>query len=254
MVTFETKVWEKDWEYILKGNYLDKMISVNNFDFAKKQIIINNVKNRSIVEKYCAKKLNEGIIDCYFSVEDYETEVLKHFDLSFESFQGGYHYSIAELLGIYKCETEYLLHFSGDSFLKRNNQNWINEAIKIMTDHPQIVVANPTWNDKFSEAENESFDKIENFYLGYGFSDQTYLIRQSDFNRNIYNEKNPLSEKYPKYGGELFEKRVDAFMRNNNKLRITHSKTSYVSSNFPRDWFSRKINIDRIKNNRISLM
>lgn len=254
MVTFETKVWEKDWEYILKGNYLDKMISVNNYNFSKKQIIINNVKNRCLVEKYCENKIKEGVIDCYFSVEDYATEVLNHFGLSFDSFQGGYYYSIAELLGIYKCETEYLLHFSGDSFLKKNNHNWINDAIEVMKNQPNIFVANPTWNGKFSEAKNESFDETEKFYVGYGFSDQTYLIRTADFKRKIYNEKNRMSERYPKYGGELFEKRVDSFMRNNEKLRITHKKSSYLSSNFPKDWFSRKINRNRIIERRSNQM
>lgn len=90
MVTYETKVWEKDWEYILKGNYLEKIIAANNYEFAKRHIIINNVKKRHLVEKYCEQKIKEGIIDCYFVVEDYETEVLEYFDITKESFVGGY--------------------------------------------------------------------------------------------------------------------------------------------------------------------
>jgi hypothetical protein len=254
MVTLETKVWEKDWEYILKGNYLDKMISANNYNFSKKQIIINNVNNRQLVEKYCEKKVKEGIIDCFFAVEDYETEVLNHFDLTYDSFQGGYNYSIAELVGIYKCKTPYLLHFSGDSFLKKTSRNWIIEAIEIMKKQPEVIVANPTWNGKFSEAKSESFDEIQNFYVGYGFSDQAYLIRTDDFNKKIYKEKNQFSERYPKYGGELFEKRVDAFMRNYKKIRITHKNSSYISTNFPRSWFSRKVNRNKIIQQRLNQM
>ena len=63
MLTFETKVWENDWEFILKNNYLDKMIANCNLDFDQKTIIINNVKNRAIVEKHCEIKVKEGIID-----------------------------------------------------------------------------------------------------------------------------------------------------------------------------------------------
>lgn len=241
MITFETKIWEKDWEYILKGDYLEKNISANKFKFTKKQIIINNVDNRKLVEKYCERKINEGIIDCYYSIEDFEKEVLDYFDISKNSFNGGFYYSIAELLGIYKCQTEFLLHFSGDSYINKNNQNWIEESIKVMRNNPDIVVANPTWNNKFHEAEKGSFDEVENFFLGYGFSDQCYLIRKNDFMKKIYNEKNIESERYPKYGGELFEKRIDAYMRNNSKYRITHKNSSYISYNFPRNWFSRKI-------------
>jgi hypothetical protein len=62
-----------------------------------------------------------------------------------------------------------------------------------------------------------------------------YLVRTSDFKERIYNENNSLSERYPKYGGELFEKRVDAYMRNHDKYRITHNGISYISSNFPKN-------------------
>lgn len=254
MVTFETKVWDKDWEYILKGNYLEKMISVNNFTFRKRHIIINNVKNRGLVEKYCEKKRKEGIIDDYYYVGDYESEVLNYFDLTVESFKGGYHYSIAELVGIYICDTKYLLHYSGDSFLTNNSQNWIWEGLEIMEQLPNVLVANPTWNNKFEEVKSGSLRKLKNFHLGRGFSDQCYLIRSADFRKRIYHDKNALSERFPKYGGELFEKRVDAYMRNNNLYRINHAHISYISSNFPQDWISRKIIRKKIIQARISQM
>lgn len=252
MVTFETKVWEKDWEYILKGNYLEKIIAANNYAFKRKQIIINNVNNRNEVEKYCKKQIKEGVIDCYFVVEDYESEVLEHFGIEKQSFAGGYYYSIAELVGIYLCETDYLLHYSSDSFIKSNQLNWINEAVEIMEENPDIFVANATWNDNFEEVRKGTIDEIGNFSVGRGFSDQCYLVRTKDFMFPMYHDKNPLSERYPKYGGELFEKRVDAYMRNNEKLRITHKQASYRSTNFPRDWFSRKIMRQKIIQKRLN--
>jgi len=254
MVTFETKVWEKDWEYILKGNYLENMISNCNFKFSRKHVIVNNVKNKQLVEKYCKQKIAEGIIDNYFVVDNYKSEVLDYFELSADSFDGGYYYSIAELTGIYKCETDYLMHFSGDSFPVNNNRNWIKEAIEIMNNNSNIIVANPTWNYKFKEAEEESIEQIEGFYSSYGFSDQAYLIKKQDFIKNIYNEKNKESERYPKYGGELFEKRVDSFMRNHQKLRITNKYCTNISTNFPRNWFSRKILRNNITRKRINQM
>ena len=86
MVTFETKVWEKDWEYILKGDYLKKVIENCNYKFSSKHVIINNVKNRNIVEKFCQEKVDEGIIDCFYVIDDYEFEILEHFGLSKDDF------------------------------------------------------------------------------------------------------------------------------------------------------------------------
>jgi hypothetical protein len=238
MVTFETKVWEKDWEYLLKGDYLDKLIAAHKYEFSKKQIVINNVNDRALVEQYCKQKMEEGIIDCYYVVADLQDEVLAYFDLSRDSFKGGYNYSIAELVGIYKCETPFLLHYSSDSYFQSTHHNWIDEAIHVMSNQPHIVVANPTWNGKFAEAKQESFDQLDNFYIGYGFSDQCYLIKTHYFKNKIYNETHIESQRYPTYGGELFEKRVDAYMRTMHKHRITHMHANYISHNFPSNWFS----------------
>lgn len=241
MITFETKVWEKDWEYILKGDYLEKMISNCNAQFSHKQLIVNNVCNRKKIEKQCAILKQKGIIDTYYFVEDYSKEVLNFFNIDINSFNGGYVYSIAELVGIYLCKTKFLLHFSGDSYLEKNDKDWITIAMQEMNENDTFFVANPVWNKRFNEAKREAITEIYDFYIGEGFSDQCYLIRTKDFQKQIYNEIHPELGKYPKYGGELFEKRVDAYMIKHNKRRITFKKLSYISKNLPRNWFSRKI-------------
>ncbi|WP_278011107.1 hypothetical protein [Flavobacterium gyeonganense] len=233
-VTFEIKVYENDWEYILKGNYLDKIIERCNYQFTNRILLINNVTNVEKVKKYAEKKVLNGVLDAYFLVEDYANEVLNYFGIQKDSFAGGYYYSISELVSIYLCKTEFLLHFSSDSFLEDSNVNWIDSAIKIFNERDDIVVANPAWNFAYEYAKKSSISEIDDFYIGYGFSDQCFLIKCIDFKKPIYNEYHIDSERYPKYGGELFEKRVDSFMRNYNKLRITSKKVSYIHINFPK--------------------
>jgi hypothetical protein len=135
------------------------------------------------------------------------------------------------------CETEYLLHYSSDSFIEESDVNWIEKAICVFEKRNDIMVANPTWNFSYEEVKNESLNETEDFYIGYGFSDQCFLIRTSDFKKQIYNETHVDSNRYPRYGGELFEKRVDSFMRNHNKLRLTCKLVSYVHKNFPKKSF-----------------
>ena len=241
MVTFETKVWQNDWEYILKGKYLNKVIERCNYQFDKRVLIINNVNDRNEVEIHAVKKVEEGIIDSYYFAEDYVDEVLDFFNIKKESFNGGYYYSIAELVGVYLCKTKYLLHFSSDSFLKKIGDHWIDEAINLFIVRNDIIVANPVWNENYIQAKNESIEEIGDFYLSYGFSDQCYLIKTDVFKKQIYNEKNIYSERYPKYGGELFEKRVDSYMRNNSCYRITSKKVSYSHINFIKNGAIKKI-------------
>jgi hypothetical protein len=103
-----------------------------------------------------------------------------------------------------------------------------------MSTTPDILVANPAWNNRFGEAKAESFKEDDNWFYSYGFSDQCYLIRAENFRQQIYNEQHAASERYPKYGGNLFEKRVDAYMRNKGLKRVTSKKIAYQHRNYPK--------------------
>lgn len=233
-VMFETKCYENDWEFVLKGSYLEKNLERCHFPFSHKRLIINNVKDIRKVARYAEKKVNAGLLDDFILAEDYAEEALKHFQIKKESFTSGYYYSISELVSIYLCEQDYLLHFSSDSAMEKNKVNWIDKAISQFEQNPKMIVANPVWNHRYQEAKNEAFDETKDWYIGYGFSDQCYLIRTDFFKGPVYNEKHPSSERYPKYGGELFEKRVDSLMRNREYYRITSKEVSYRHKNFPK--------------------
>lgn len=207
------------------------MIDYNLYPFKSKVLFINNVQDKELVGYHARALVEKGILTSVVFVDDHVKEALDFFGLTEDSFAGGYYYSIAELVSIYLCQTEYLLHFSGDSILEKPF-DWINKAIQKMESNTNIKVANPTWNRKYHEALQESFEEDDLFYTGFGFSDQCYLIRVKDFKRQIYMEKNTMSERYPKYGGELFEKRVDAWMRNNNYYRITYKFGSYIHPSY----------------------
>jgi len=255
-ITFETKCYENDWEFILKGSYLKQMVARCNVDFDFKQLIINNVKNRELVEQYAQLKVKEGVIDAYYFAEDTEEVVLNFFNIPKESFGKGFVYSISELTGIYKCTTDYLLHFSSDAYPARNavKSNWIDEAIQLMSSNSQYVVATLHWNHLFLDAKAESYGCDKNFWTAQGMSDQCYLIPINIFRKEIYNEKHLYSERYPEYGGELFEKRVDAFLRNKNYYRLIYKKASYIHGNFPKNKIKRKIYfiITKILNNEFT--
>jgi hypothetical protein len=246
MVTFETKCYENDWEFILLGNYLKRMIERCNYNFSKRTLLINNVNDTEKVSYYAQKKIKAGVITDFIIVEKYAEEVLNFFEIDKNSFNGGYYYSIAELTGIYVCKTKYLLHFSSDSLLQKNSKSWINEAIKIFEQRKDVLVANPTWDFRFQHAREESFDSTGNFFVGYGFSDQCYLVKAARLKQPIYNEKNIVSNRFPKYGGELFEKRIDSYMQNHRLVRITSKEVSYIHQNFPsskKERFLKKLQI-----------
>lgn len=238
-VTFETKCWENDWEFLLKTNRLKLMAQRNNFEFAKKSLFINNVSDYQKVSSCAQKLVDKGVLTDFYLVRDYEEEALKFFDLSKESLGKGYIYSIAELVSLYLCQTDFLLHFSGDA-IPAQSTSWIEKAVKRLDENKQFKVANLTWDGNYAEAKSESLSENEDFFIGYGFSDQMYLVRTADFRAPIYNESHAESHRYPQYGGELFEKRVDGWMRNHEYLRLTSKHNAYIHKNFPRNKLKRK--------------
>src|ERR1035437_7042611 len=149
MVTFETKCWENDWEFILGGNYLDTMIDRCQYPFQEKVLMINNVRNLTMVKRFADKKIKQKTIDAYYVVDELAPKVLDFFNITKESFTNGYYYSIAELTSIYLCKTENLLHFSGDSYMPKNNTRWIEKSLKVFSEREDVIVANPTWNGMY---------------------------------------------------------------------------------------------------------
>ncbi|MCM3750332.1 glycosyltransferase family 2 protein [Paenibacillus pasadenensis] len=219
-VTFETKCYEQDWRELLLTDRLSRAIGLHRYSFAERVLYINNVEQPDTVCRHAQRLVDEGVLTSYVVVDDYSEEALRFFGLKREDFQGGYYYSIAELVSIYLCRTDYLLHYAGDCMLEEPVE-WVEPALKRMRLQPSIVCANPVPNGWHEAARREAMVTHGDFHLGYGFSDQCYLIRTLDFKARIYNEKHSDSERYPAYGGELFEKRVDAWMRSSGLLRLT---------------------------------
>lgn len=243
-ITLETKVWENDWELVLKTSRLRDLVSRCNYSFDQRILYINNVKNPIIVEAHAQRLINEGVIDQFVHVHEHAQEALDFFQLSKENLGKGYYYSIAELVSIYLTKTKYLLHFSSDAIPEKNiSSPWLQEAIELLSAKNNVKVFNLTWDHRFKEAKNESISEDAEFFYGYGFSDQMYLIRTEDFRAPIYEEINQASNRYPKYGGELFEKRVDSWMRNHSHIRASSKKYSYIHKNFPKNYLLKKLNL-----------
>lgn len=238
-ITFVTACFYKDWEFLLKTEYLNQMITRCQVPFKSRWLLINNVDDLELVKWYAQRKVAQGVIDAYFVTADYIDKALDFFGLSRESFRGeaggdGYYYSIADFVALYLCQTRYLLAFTGDAILQKGAHQWIQKACRIMDVKPEYVVANPTWNQDYIGAREESLGRMEeDFFVGYGFSDQCYLVRSADFRAKIYGFRHPDSTRYPIYGGEAFEKRVDAWMRCMGFLRLTCANESYLHRDFP---------------------
>lgn len=243
-ITFETKVWENDWEIMLKTHRIKQMIGRCHHPFDEKILYINNVSDLDAVKRAADHLVKQEIISKYIVVSEYAEEALEFFSLSREKLGKGYYYSTAELVSIYLANTKYLLHFAGDSIIApRAPKDWLTVGLNTLDSNPKIKVFNLIWNKKYKEAKKESEFEDQNNFYGNGFSDQMYLIRTADFKEAIYEHYHPDAVRYPIYGGELFEKRVYSWLRHHNYLRATYKHGSYLHQNFTNTPWKKKMSI-----------
>jgi hypothetical protein len=122
-----------------------------------------------------------------------------------------------------------MAYFAGDA-LPWGRSNWVREGIDLMEKNPDFLIVNPTWNGQYEHARSQNFEEREAHFLGQGFSDQCYLARTADLRADIYRETNAESDRiYHGPHGNTFEKRVDAYMRNHGKYRVTLKTAAYIT-------------------------
>ncbi|NJB69137.1 hypothetical protein GGQ74_002831 [Desulfobaculum xiamenense] len=238
-ITFETKTWENDWGVMLKTPRISEMIRNCGYAFDERILYINNVRSRSKVEKAADRLVQKGVLTEFVCVEDYANDALDYFGLTRDELGKGYYYSIAELVSIYRAKTDFILHFSSDSEPQSSQDDWLDVGMRTLREKKDVAVFNLCWNERYDAARSESAEEDELCCYGYGFSDQMYLVRANDFKNRIYHYSHPASERYPDYGGELFEKRVDSWMRTMGQKRATFMHSSYVHKNFPKTRYGR---------------
>ena len=131
-VAFEIKCYEGDWQFVTNKEYLRSVIANCQHRFNHRVLYLNNFTEYGPVVQAAEELVAVGVVDEYCVVEDHATSALKAFDLTRASFNGGYYYSIAELVGIYRCKSDYLLHFSGDSQMEIGAPSWVRDAMQVM--------------------------------------------------------------------------------------------------------------------------
>lgn len=225
-VTLETKCWEGDWRYLLRRGGLERIVASEPFEFSHRVLYVNNVERPVGVLKAANRLVSQGLIDEVVLAEEHAAAALERFELSAEGLGRGYVYSICELVGIHLARTPLLVHFAGDC-LMIDNGPWIDLGAELLALRPEVAVVNPVWNRRYDEVRTGASASDDQWWFGDGFSDQCYMVRPADFAASIYGFSHPDSERYPVYGGELFEKRIDAWMRRTGRTRAFHRASSY---------------------------
>ncbi len=196
-VDFSTNCYENDWQIVLGRNYLRGVVDRCAHDFARRRVLINNVKTRPRVEAAARAAVARGDIDEYIFSEDHADAALALLKLDRASLDRAYYYSIAELVSVYLTQADYLLHYKGDCYPKQRGE-WIGPALQLLEARGDLVVANLCWNDHFEMAKAESFGEEGDFFVSTAFLTNASSRRCRCFARRSTTKHIP--------------KRIDAFL------------------------------------------
>lgn len=248
LVTFQTGCYEADWKIILSGNYLEKKIQSCSYPFYKKNLFINNVSDRHTVTEAAERLKKNKIIDNYYFSEDYYDEALAAFSLKrsdLGSIKQSY-FSLYEFVGLYLCETPYLLSLKDDAYINKQskkNRDWINILINGLNSNEKYVTANPRWSNKRVAGKEAKGLMSENklFYLSHAFSDQCFLCKVAVFKGDIFRFEHSDSNRFPLYAGNSFERRINSFLNTSESYRLTAKNIKFIHCDFPKSKFKRNI-------------
>lgn len=256
-ITLASNCYEKNIDIVTDVAYAKKLFLYGLDCIDYRILLISNVRDKELAKEKCEslKKLN--IIDDYiFSFDcgeaiqnifrgcDRQSFLRKttlrekmHALLSrkkIKSLYDGIYYSISQIAAIVTCPTKWLLFTTEDVQLHSETlENWGGQAINIINGKTEVLVANPIWNEKSDEAQKESLYEDEEFWYSECFSDQCFLINTDKLKsiKDILSEKNDECERvFPYYGGNCFERRICAYMKNHHLLRATYKNDFYIHS------------------------
>jgi imidazoleglycerol phosphate dehydratase HisB len=214
-ITFQINVYEKTYKNVLESTLESFLKILPKFD---EYVFIDN----GVVDKEHLRKLLENFPQfVLYTTGEHDEEVLTHFDI--KDLGVAYKYTIPHLYSIYFSKSDYIMHVSED-ILDLQIENFVEDSVKLLENNSDIISTIPNWG----AINIESHEYRENFGIAFGFSDQVYVLKKDRFNDKIfYNYYHVDSQRYPNYGGESFEKRINSYMRCLNLKRAIHKNSSY---------------------------
>jgi len=231
--------FERTYRKVLSAGFIQRIVEENCFPFRNITLLLNNIDTPEKAREMAEDLLASQEITQFFFVADHLDHALKVTGLSRKRLGKLPFYTDWALVALIVPGSDWIVHWDADVHLEHPG-NWITPSTDLMNGNPAIATANPLWKNANTDREERKRDG--DFVLGYGFTDQVFLLRRSEFAQPIYHSWLPISLRYPvSHIGSYFEQWVDAYMRTQRRLRATYLPITFIhateeGSSYPREW------------------
>lgn len=223
-VDLVVNVFERTYRDVLVPGWFDEIERQNQYKFHRKVILINNVEDAEDAQARAAALVSSGELTEWHFVATELPRALELVGLRARDLEPLPHFTDCALVAISLQGSDLVVYWDADVKLLRS-VNWIGPSIALMNRYSRIAVANPCWDA--TEAGAEAFHAVDDFVLGYGFSDWAFLFRRSVFATQDFRRIVPATWRYPlAHVVPVFEQQVDSWMRRGRWLRATYVPAS----------------------------
>jgi hypothetical protein len=194
-------------------------------------VLVNNVDNPTATHDRLAALAARGVVDRAVAVAQHLDRACAATGTRPRHFGRYLHWSDAPLVALSLDGPDLVLYWDPGADLVPGSADWVGPSSELLLARDDVLVANPRWADEatvLTEVDRRDLP----FGLGYGFSDQVFLMRRSRAPRRLrrllpYWLRSPVSARYPFTGATAFELLMDVHMRTSRLLRATHLGAEY---------------------------
>ena len=233
-VDLAINTFDRTVDLVLKPGYFDMVATEHCFDFSSRTLLINNVSNLASVIEQARERQRSGEITRFLVVAEHLDRALGMTNLRRSDFGRYLHNSDCSLVAICADGPEWLCYVDAEARL-RTPVPWIERAISIMSRSPRLLTAQPQWEHPDGSgrtAELEADVLVDDVMIGYGFSDQTFLVRRQDLQRPLLRRPLWLTSPgvlwHPSNGGYFLETIIEGYMRRQSRPRLTVLSASTI--------------------------
>lgn len=259
-VEFVLNCFERNVKDVTAEGFLTRAADQHQYPFQLRTLLVNNVSDRAGAAQLAQAAIDRGELDRFFFVDSLRESGLRATGLRERDFGRYLHWSDCCAAALVLDGPDLLCYADVDLTLDER-RDWISTALEVMAHDPRVAVGNPTWvmPDGTSSVEREADETGDGYFLGYGFTDQIFLIHRSQFARPLRRRWLPLWLDCPAtlrwvgaQGGLFFEQIVDGFMRRHCLMRVTVLRATFEP--IPMSSYPVRSFIERVRAKRDSLV
>lgn len=245
-VSLFVNCFERDYRQVLAPGFMRAKASQFRFPFNRVVVTLNNIFDPEDARARARRVQQIGEIHEFVEVAKILPKALELSGLRASDLGLVRHYIDFALVAVTHALPDYLLYCCAEVDLV-NPFDWVSDAVRKLDGDQSLLVANPSWASDPFGAERESLRRDGDHWIGSGFSDQCFLADSRRLAAPIYNYKHETGGRYPMSDiGDIFEKRLDAYMRHHGLMRISDARVFYAHAGvegggYPRPPIARRI-------------